>query len=174
MEHAALSGSKKYPVRDLFTAMIKRSVNTYMNAFTSSDWTMYPFGSQNEIDYYNLLGVYLDAVFYPNLSEFDFMQEGHRLEFKEGDNVDGPLEIKGIVYNEMKGAMSSPSSVASQKNLEALFPTTTYRFNSGGEPVDIPNLTYDEFKMFHQRFYHPSNSYFYTYGSPPMSGNIAV
>ena len=173
LEHTALCGSEKYPVRDPFFGMIKRSINTFMNAFTASDWTMYPFSSQNESDYYNLLGVYLDAVYFPKLTELDFMQEGHRLEFTEGSNSDTALEIKGIVYNEMKGAMSSSSSIGYQKNLELMFPTTTYKFNSGGDPLNIPDLTYDNFKRFHKRFYHPSNSYFYTYGSMDLKKHLS-
>ena len=115
LEHTALCGSRKYPVRDPFFMMIRRSMNTFMNAFTSSDWTAYPFASQNEKDFNNLLQVYLDAVFFSNLNELDFAQEGHRLEFAEPGNPDSPLEYKGVVYNEMKGAMSSPNAVIWQQ-----------------------------------------------------------
>ena len=108
LEHTALCGSKKYPVRDPFFMMIRRSLNTFMNAFTSSDWTAYPFASQNKKDFNNLLDVYLDAVFFTRLDELDFLQEGHRIEFKEASNADSELEYKGVVFNEMKGAMSSP------------------------------------------------------------------
>ena len=107
LEHTALCGSKKYPVRDPFFMMIRRSLNTFMNAFTSSDWTAYPFATLNKKDFNNLLGVYLDSAFFPNLDNLDFAQEGHRLEFKEKNNPESEIEIKGVVYNEMKGAMSS-------------------------------------------------------------------
>ncbi|MGA0806226.1 MAG: insulinase family protein, partial [Pseudohongiellaceae bacterium] len=110
LEHTALCGSRRFPVRDPFFMMIRRSMNTFMNAFTSSDWTAYPFASQNTKDFNNLLEVYLDAVFFSNLHELDFLQEGHRLEFQKADDPTTPLEYKGVVFNEMKGAMSSPNS----------------------------------------------------------------
>ena len=110
LEHTALCGSKKYPVRDPFFMMIRRSLNTFMNAFTSSDWTAYPFATLNKKDFDNLLGVYLDSAFFPNLDSLDFAQEGHRLEFKDKKNIKSELEIKGVVFNEMKGAMSSITS----------------------------------------------------------------
>ncbi|MGV3591109.1 MAG: insulinase family protein, partial [Gammaproteobacteria bacterium] len=135
LEHTALCGSRRFPVRDPFFMMIRRSMNTFMNAFTSSDWTAYPFASQNHKDFNNLLEVYLDAVFFSNLNELDFMQEGHRLEFSEMDNPDSELEYKGVVFNEMKGAMSSPGSYIWQLLTAELFPTTTYHYNSGGEPA---------------------------------------
>lgn len=135
-----------------------------MNAFTSSDWTAYPFASQNRKDFDNLLKVYLDAAFFPNLDQLDFFQEGHRVAFTEPDNPDSELEFKGVVFNEMKGAMSSPTSVLSHALQSSLFPTTTYHYNSGGEPEDIPNLTWEQLKKFHARHYHPSNATFLTYG----------
>lgn len=166
LEHTALCGSKKFPVRDPFFSMIKRSLNTFMNAFTASDWTMYPFSTQNQKDFYNLMEVYLDAAFYPLLDELSFRQEGHRLEIEEdGSGGSSKLVYKGIVYNEMKGAMSSPEQVMSRSILNALYPLTTYSFNSGGDPAVIPALTYDDLKKFHGRHYHPSNAYFYTYGN---------
>ena len=109
LEHTALCGSEKYPVRDPFFMMTRRSLNTFMNAFTSSDWTAYPFASQNRKDYFNLLDVYLDAVFFSRLDPMDFAQEGHRVEFEEAGNSDSSLVYKGVVFNEMKGAMSSAS-----------------------------------------------------------------
>jgi len=148
LEHTALCGSKKYPVRDPFFMMIRRSLNTFMNAFTSSDWTAYPFASQNKKDFNNLLDVYLDAVFFTRLDELDFLQEGHRIEFKEADNTDSELEYKGVVFNEMKGAMSSPVSVLWQEVSKYLYPTSTYHYNSGGEPQDIPDLSYQQLKDF--------------------------
>jgi len=165
LEHTALCGSKKYPVRDPFFMMIRRSLNTFMNAFTSSDWTAYPFASQNRKDFNNLLDVYLDAVFFSRLDPLDFAQEGHRLEFATADNTDSDLQYKGVVYNEMKGAMSSPVSALWQTISKYLFPTTTYHFNSGGEPTDIPDLSYEELQAFYKIHYHPSNAVFMTYGN---------
>ncbi len=162
LEHTVLCGSEKYPVRDPFFMMIRRSLNTFMNAFTSSDWTAYPFASQNRKDYFNLLDVYLDAVFFSNLHELDFAQEGHRLEFADGEEE--KLEYKGVVYNEMKGAMSSPVNRLWQTVSRYLYPVTTYHFNSGGEPDEIPNLSYHELKEFYRVHYHPSNAVFMTYG----------
>jgi Zn-dependent M16 (insulinase) family peptidase len=147
--------------------MIRRSMNTFMNAFTSSDWTAYPFASQNQKDFNNLLEVYLDAVFFSNLNELDFMQEGHRLEFAELDNPESELEYKGVVFNEMKGAMSSPGSWIWQVLTANLFPTTTYHYNSGGEPSCIPDLTYEQLSHFYKTHYHPSNAIFMTYGDIP-------
>jgi Zn-dependent M16 (insulinase) family peptidase len=167
LEHTALCGSKKYPVRDPFFMMIRRSLNTFMNAFTSSDWTAYPFASQNKKDFNNLLDVYLDAVFFTRLDELDFLQEGHRIEFKEANNANTELEYKGVVFNEMKGAMSSPVSVLWQEVSKYLYPTSTYHYNSGGEPRDIPDLTYQQLKDFHKTHYHPSNAVFMTFGDIP-------
>ena len=167
LEHTALCGSRKFPVRDPFFMMIRRSLNTFMNAFTSSDWTAYPFASQNRKDFENLLEVYLDAVFFSTLNELDFAQEGHRLEFSEPDNPDSPLEYKGVVYNEMKGAMSAPTSLIWQQLCKHLFPTTTYHYNSGGDPADIPDLSYAQLKAFYKTHYHPSNAIFMTYGDIP-------
>ena len=167
LEHTALCGSKKYPVRDPFFMMIRRSLNTFMNAFTSSDWTAYPFSSQNRKDFNNLLDVYLDAAFFSRLDELDFLQEGHRVEFKQADNTQSDLEFKGVVFNEMKGAMSSPISVLWQTLSEHLYPTTTYHYNSGGEPENIPDLTYQQLKNFYQTHYHPSNAVFMTFGDIP-------
>ena len=164
LEHTALCGSKHYPVRDPFFMMIRRSLNTFMNAFTSSDWTAYPFASKNKKDFNNLLDVYLDAVFFTRLDELDFLQEGHRVEFSQAGDAESELEFKGVVYNEMKGAMSSPVSVLWQTVSKYLYPTTTYHFNSGGEPADIPDLTYQQLKDFHKTHYHPSNAVFMTFG----------
>ena len=164
LEHTSLCGSQQFPVRDPFFMMIRRSLNNFMNAFTSSDWTAYPFASQNRKDFDNLLRVYLDAAFFPSLNQLDFLQEGHRMEFAEADNADSELVYKGVVFNEMKGAMSAPTSVLSQALQSSLFPTTTYHHNSGGEPEDIPDLTWEQLKAFHARHYHPSNATFLTYG----------
>lgn len=169
LEHTALCGSEKYPVRDPFFMMIRRSLNTFMNAFTSSDWTAYPFASQNRKDFNNLLDVYLDAVFFSRLDELDFCQEGHRVEFAEPENPDSPLVYKGVVYNEMKGAMSSVSSTLWHTMCEYLYPTTTYHYNSGGDPACIPDLTYEQLKSFYKTHYHPSNAIFMTFGDIPAA-----
>ncbi len=164
LEHTALCGSDKYPVRDPFFMMIRRSLNTFMNAFTSSDWTAYPFASQNRKDFNNLLDVYLDAVFFSRLDPLDFAQEGHRVEFAEANNPKSDLVFKGVVFNEMKGAMSSVPSQVWQTLCKYVFPTATYHHNSGGEPEVIPDLTYEELKAFYKTHYHPSNAIFMTYG----------
>ncbi|MDA1371964.1 MAG: insulinase family protein [Proteobacteria bacterium] len=164
LEHTALCGSEKYPVRDPFFMMIRRSLNTFMNAFTSSDWTAFPFASKNRKDFKNLLNVYLDAAFFSRLNELDFAQEGHRLEFAEPDNPGSELQYKGVVFNEMKGAMSSTNSVLWHTMCKYLFPSTTYHFNSGGDPEHIPDLSYEELLHFYKTHYHPSNSVFMTFG----------
>ncbi|WKT62048.1 insulinase family protein [Microbulbifer thermotolerans] len=174
LEHTALCGSEKYPVRDPFFTMIRRSLNTFMNAFTSSDWTAYPFASQNRKDFNNLLDVYLDAVFFSRLDPLDFAQEGHRLEFAEMDNPDSELVYKGVVYNEMKGAMSSVGSQLWQTLSKYLFPSTTYHYNSGGDPADIPKLTYEQLVDFYRSHYHPSNAIFMTFGDIPAAEHQAV
>lgn len=173
LEHTALCGSEKYPVRDPFFMMIRRSLNTFMNAFTSSDWTAYPFASQNRKDFNNLLDVYLDAVFFTRLDELDFLQEGHRVEFSDPDNPDSELEFKGVVFNEMKGAMSSPVSVLWQEVSKYLYPTSTYHYNSGGEPRDIPDLSYEQLREFHKTHYHPGNAVFMTFGDIPAAEHQA-
>jgi Zn-dependent M16 (insulinase) family peptidase len=174
LEHTVLCGSHKFPVRDPFFSMLKRSLSTFMNAFTSSDWTMYPFSTQNRTDFYNLMDVYLDSAFYPNIEELSFKQEGHRLEIEEGtkDSDSVKLVYKGVVYNEMKGAMSSPNQVMVRSILNALYPETTYGYNSGGDPAIIPELTYDQLKAFHRWHYHPSNAFFYTYGDLPLKDHL--
>jgi hypothetical protein len=164
LEHTALCGSQRYPVRDPFFMMTRRSLNTFMNAFTSSDWTAYPFASQNRKDYFNLLDVYLDATFFSRLDPLDFAQEGHRMEFSETGNPDSPLVYKGVVLNEMKGAMSSAVSTLYQALGKYLFPTTTYHYNSGGDPECITDLSYDELLEFYRSHYHPSNAVFMTFG----------
>lgn len=173
LEHTVLCGSVKYSVRDPFFSMIKRSLNTFMNAFTASDWTMYPFSTQNRKDFYNLMEVYLDAVFFPLLEELSFRQEGCRLEIDSSGSKEPNLVYKGVVYNEMKGAMSSPDQVMARSILNALYPLTTYGFNSGGEPAVIPTLTYENLKKFHSRHYHPSNAFFYTYGNMPLGESLS-
>ena len=165
LEHTALCGSKKYPVRDPFFMMIRRSLNTFMNAFTSSDWTAYPFATLNKKDFNNLLGVYLDSAFFPNLDSLDFAQEGHRLEFKEKNNPESEIEIKGVVYNEMKGAMSSITSQLWHGMSQHLYSSSTYKHNSGGDPENIIDLSHEDLVNFHQKHYHPSNATFFTFGN---------
>ncbi|AXY59968.1 insulinase family protein [Acinetobacter sp. WCHAc010052] len=160
LEHTALCGSEKFPVRDPFFLMIRRSLNTFMNAFTAADWTAYPFATQNKKDFQNLLEVYMDAAFAANLNPLDFAQEGIRIELENGEPV-----YKGVVFNEMKGAMSSPSDQLYHQLAHHLFPKTTYHYNSGGDPKDIPDLTYDELVAFYKSHYHPSNAVFMTFGN---------
>lgn len=173
LEHTSLCGSAHYPVRDPFFMMTRRSLSTFMNAFTSSDWTAYPFASLNKKDFYNLLRVYLDATFFPNLNELDFAQEGHRVELSKADDPDSELVYKGIVFNEMKGAMSSPVTTLWQTLTSHLFPTTTYHYNSGGDPEEIPKLSYEQLKAFHRSHYHPSNAVLMTFGDIPAAEHQA-
>ncbi|MCB1118406.1 MAG: insulinase family protein [Chlamydiia bacterium] len=167
LEHTVLCGSRKFPVKDPFFAMRRRSLNTFMNAMTGSDFTCYPAASQVKKDFYNLLEVYLDAVFYPTLSELSFRQEGHRLEF-EGDQ----LEYRGIVYNEMKGSLISSTARLMEEMGHHLFPDTPYGFNSGGDPRVIPDLTYEELLAFHRDHYHPSRCLFFFYGNMPLEEHL--
>ncbi|EAT13410.1 peptidase M16 [Bermanella marisrubri] len=169
LEHTALCGSEKYPVRDPFFMMIRRSLNTFMNAFTSSDWTAYPFASKNKKDFNNLLSVYLDAAFHSSLDPLDFAQEGHRLEHEVPNDPSTPIQFKGVVYNEMKGAMSSVTSQLWQTFSKYLYPTVTYHYNSGGDPESILDLQYDDLIQFYKKHYHPSNAMFMTFGDIPAS-----
>ncbi len=172
LEHTVLCGSEKFPVKDPFFAMQRRSLNTFMNALTGSDFTCYPASSQVPKDFYNLLDVYLDAVFHPKLNELSFLQEGHRLEFSNPKDPTTPLEHKGVVFNEMKGALSSPSSRMNELLNSALFPDITYGINSGGDPKNIPELTYQELRDFHKTYYHPSRCLFFFYGNLPLEGHL--
>lgn len=172
LEHTALCGSRKFPIKDPFFSMNRRSLNTYMNALTGSDFTCYPAASQVEKDFYNLLEVYLDAVFHPQLKELSFLQEGHRLEFADPKNFQSPLEFKGIVYNEMKGALSSADSRVWHAMMEALVPDLPYAYNSGGDPKEIPNLTYAQLISFHETYYHPSRCLFFFYGNLPLKNHL--
>src|SRR5690606_8026667 len=173
LEHTALCGSERYPDRDPVFVRVRRSLKTFMNAFTSSDWTAYPFASQNLKDFNILVDVYLDAVFFSRLDELDFAQEGHRIEFAETDNPDSELVFKGVVYNEMKGAMSSVTSQLWHTLCKYLYPSTTYHYNSGGSPEHIPDLTYEQLKHFYKTHYHPSNAIFMTYGDIPAATHQA-
>jgi presequence protease len=172
LEHTVLCGSKKFPVKDPFFAMQKRSLNTFMNALTGSDFTCYPASSLNKKDFYNLLEVYLDAVFHPLLLENSFLQEGHRLEFATRNDPTTPLEIKGIVYNEMKGSMASADSRLWHTMLKHLTPDLTYAHNSGGDPEEIRHLSYQELKHFFETYYHPSRCLFYFYGNLPIKEHL--
>ncbi|MDG0991063.1 MAG: insulinase family protein [Luminiphilus sp.] len=174
LEHTVLCGSENYPVRDPFFMMLRRSLNTFMNAFTSSDWTAYPFATQNRKDFSNLLSVYLDAVFFSRLDPLDFAQEGHRVEFENPEDAKGNLVFKGVVFNEMKGAMSSVSAVLWDRLCFELFPSNTYHHNSGGDPENIPDLSYQELRDFYTRHYHPSNAVFLTFGDIPAQDHQAV
>jgi Zn-dependent M16 (insulinase) family peptidase len=172
LEHTVLCGSDKYPVKDPFFAMQKRSLNTFMNALTGSDFTCYPAASLNHKDFYNLLEVYIDAVFHPKILENSFLQEGHRLEFATRDDPSTPLEIKGIVYNEMKGSMASGDSRLWHTMLKHLTPDLPYCYNSGGDPQDILTLTYKELLDFYHTYYHPSRCLFYFYGNMPLKDHL--
>jgi presequence protease len=174
LEHIVLCGSEKFPVRDPFFSMLPRSLNTFMNAMTSSAWTTYPFSTRNQKDYQNLLEVYLDATFFPKIDELAYKQEAWRFEFADLTDPSTPLEYKGIVFNEMKGAMANPASRLYDTVHAALFPNITYKNNSGGEPKAIPNLTWQNLKDFHATHYHPSNGYFYTYGNLPLEPTLAA
>jgi Zn-dependent M16 (insulinase) family peptidase len=167
LEHIVLAGSERFPVRDPFFSMIPRSLSTFMNAMTYPDRTVYPFSTRNTRDFFNLLEVYLDACFFPTIDYFAFRQEGWRYEFAEPTNPASQLTYGGVVFNEMKGAMSSPASVLYRAMGRAIFPDLTYANNSGGDPAFIPDLTWEALKAFHATHYHPSNAFFYTYGSLP-------
>ncbi len=164
LEHSVLCGSRHFPVKDPFIELAKGSLNTFLNAMTYPDKTVYPVASCNDKDFKNLVHVYLDAVFYPNIykEEKIFRQEGWHYEM---ESVEDELSINGVVYNEMKGAFSSPDDVVEREIMNSLYPDVTYGLESGGDPEVIPELTYEEFLAFHQKYYHPSNSYIYLYGN---------
>ena len=172
LEHSVLGGSRRYPVKDPFVEMLKMSMATFINAMTYDDKTVYPVASNVQQDFYNLAEVYCDAVFHPTLTENTLRQEGHHFELTEKGNLDSDLTIKGIVYNEMKGAFSSPDSLVYRYAYNGLFTDTPYRFESGGDPDHIPKLTYRKFKRFHRDFYHPSNSYIFIYGDLPTKSHL--
>lgn len=172
LEHTVLCGSDKFPIKDPFFEMGRRSLNTFMNALTGADFTCYPASSQVPKDFYNLLEVYLDAVFHPKLLKESFLQEGHRLEFFEPEKSSSPLIYKGIVFNEMKGALASADARMGEVLMQALFPDITYGVNSGGDPRVIPTLTYDQLKTFHKIYYAPSRCLFFFYGNLPLEGHL--
>ena len=171
LEHTVLCGSEKYPLKDPFIELAKGSLNTFLNAMTYPDKTVYPVASCNDKDFQNLMNVYLDAVFYPNIykEEKIFRQEGWHYEMEDAED---DLKINGVVYNEMKGVYSSPDDVVERKVMDSLFPGHTYGIESGGDPDVIPSLTYEEFLDFHRKYYHPSNSYIYLYGDMDMAEKL--
>ncbi|ELW71643.1 Presequence protease, mitochondrial [Tupaia chinensis] len=172
LEHTVLCGSKKYPCRDPFFKMLNRSLSTFMNAFTASDYTLYPFSTQNHKDFQNLLSVYLDATFFPCLRELDFWQEGWRLEHENPSDPNTPFIFKGVVFNEMKGAFVNNERIFSQHLQNRLLPDHTYSVISGGDPLCIPELTWEQLKQFHATHYHPSNARFFTYGNFPLEKHL--
>ncbi len=171
MEHSVLCGSKEFPLKDPFVELVKGSLNTFLNAITYRDKTCYPVASCNDQDFQNLMHVYLDAVFYPNIYSHEeiFRQEGWSYHL---DQPEGPLTINGVVYNEMKGAFSDPDEVLDREIMNSLYPDTIYSFESGGDPQVIPKLTYEQFLDFHRKYYHPSNSFIYIYGNADMAEKL--
>ena len=171
MEHSVLCGSEKYPLKDPFVELVKGSLNTFLNAMTYPDKTLYPVASCNDTDFDNLMDVYMDAVLHPNIYKYReiFEQEGWHYELEE---VDAPLTVNGVVYNEMKGAFSSPDDMLGDEIVGALFPDTVYAHNAGGDPKHIPELSYEEYLEFHRKYYHPSNSYIYLYGDMDIAKKL--
>ena len=203
LEHSVLCGSRRFPVKDPFVELLKSSVNSFLNAFTYPDKTCFPVASQNTQDFYNIIGVYLDAVFFPRLTREVFMQEGWHYEvanaatgdaedatgtpdtaargesglagkYAEDKNSRPSLNISGVVFGEMKGVFSSPESLLAEQSQASLFPDTLYRFNSGGDPECIPLLTYEAFVSFHSRYYHPSNSYIFFWGDDDPTERLRI
>ncbi len=171
LEHSVLCGSERFPLKDPFVELVKGSLNTFLNAMTYPDKTVYPLASCNDTDFQNLCHVYLDAVFHPNIYQEKkiFMQEGWHYEMETEEDE---LTINGVVYNEMKGAFSSPDDVLYRQIMNSLYPDNTYSTESGGDPKNIPDLTYEQFLEFHSRYYHPSNSYIYLYGNMDMAEKL--
>ncbi|MCR5654271.1 MAG: insulinase family protein [Lachnospiraceae bacterium] len=171
MEHTVLCGSRKFPLKDPFVELAKGSLNTFLNAMTYPDKTVYPVASCNDKDFANLMDVYLDAVFYPNIYKEQkiFKQEGWHYEMEDADSE---LKLNGVVYNEMKGAFSNPDDVLDRLVLNSLYPENTYAYESGGDPKNIPDLTYEEYLDFHRTYYHPSNSYIFLYGNMDMEERL--
>jgi Zn-dependent M16 (insulinase) family peptidase len=171
VEHSVLCGSRKFPMKEPFVELVKGSLNTYLNAMTFPDKTMYPVASRNNKDFRNLMDVYLDAVFYPNIYNYPetLMQEGWHYELE--DKL-GEITYKGVVYNEMKGVFSSPDAILEKRNFESLFPDTAYGVESGGDPEFITELTQEQFLDFHKKYYHPSNGYLFLYGDLDILDNL--
>jgi presequence protease len=173
LEHSVLAGSERYPLKDAFNELLKGTLQTFINAFTYPDKTLYPVASQIKADYYNLARVYTDLVLRPRLLKETFLQEGHHLEFVKPDDVESDLTVSGVVFNEMKGAYSSPDSLMYKIIQENLYPDTTYACDSGGNPDDIPSLTYEQFTAFHHRYYSPSNARIFLFGDIPTADHLA-
>jgi Zn-dependent M16 (insulinase) family peptidase len=173
LEHSVLAGSERYPLKDAFNELHKGTLQTFINAFTYPDKTIYPVASQVRTDFFNLARVYTDLVLHPRLLKETFRQEGHHLEFEKSEDPASELVISGIVYNEMKGAYSSPDSLMYKMIQEKLYPETAYAFDSGGNPDDIPLLTYEHFKAFHRIYYSPSNARFFLYGDIPTADHLS-
>ena len=173
LEHAVLAGSDKYPLKDVFKELMRSTLQTFINAFTYPDKTIYPVASQIKADFFNLARVYTDLVLHPRLLKETFLQEGHHLEFSSPDNLSSDLTISGIVYNEMKGAYSSPDSLMYKALQENLYPCSIYALDSGGEPDVIPSLTYEQFCNFHRTYYSPTNARFFIYGDIPTVEHLA-
>lgn len=171
IEHSVLSGSRKYPLKEPFVQLLKGSLQTFLNAMTFGDKTVYLFASQNLQDFYNLLDVYLDAVLYPLLSKETYQQEAWHYELERESE---PMIYKGVVFNEMKGAYSSPDALLYRNGLRSLFPDTIYGNDSGGDPRNIPDLTYEQFTGFHRKFYHPSNALIFFYGDDDPEERLRV
>ncbi len=167
LEHTVLCGSKKYPVKDPFVELLRTSLATFLNAMTYPDRTVYPCASMNEKDFFNIADVYCDAVFNPLLTRIHFMQEGHHLAFSDPNDPDSTLIIRGVVYNEMKGAYSDLDTLIQRRIRQALSPDNAYGLDSGGDPEELPSLTYERFKAFYNTYYHPSNSRIFVYGNIP-------
>ena len=172
MEHSVLCGSAKFPIKDPFVELVKGSLNTFLNAMTYPDKTVYPVASCNDKDFQNLMDVYLDAVFHPNIYKRKeiMMQEGWHYECEDASQ---PIQYNGVVYNEMKGVFSSPEQQLDRLNMKTLYPDTPYYYESGGDPDYITDLTYEDFIAFHQKYYHPSNSYIYLYGDMDVEEKLA-
>ena len=171
LEHSVLCGSRKYPVKEPFVELLKGSLQTFLNALTFPDKTSYPVASTNTQDFYNLIDVYLDAVFHPLLTENTLRQEGWRYDLKKAAD---PLQFKGVVYNEMKGAYSSPDNQLYELSQHALFPDVTYGLDSGGDPEKIPDLTFEDFMAFHKAHYNPSNAFAYFYGDDDPDERLRI
>ena len=174
LEHSVLAGSAKYPLKDVFAELGKSSMATYLNAWTFSDKTVYPCCSAVPADYWNLADVYTDVTLRPLVKRETFLQEGWHYEFANAADADSPLSISGVVYNEMKGAMSAPERVLGEVMESATFPDTPYAFNSGGDPERIPDLTHEALVDFHRRYYHPSNATWFLYGDIPLADDVAL
>ncbi|MDO8784579.1 MAG: insulinase family protein [Syntrophales bacterium] len=172
LEHAVLAGSEKYPLKDVFNELVKGTLQTFINAFTYPDKTIYPVASQERSDFFNLARVYTDLVLKSRLLENTFRQEGHHLDFSHPDEITSELIISGIVYNEMKGAYSSPDTLMSKEIQQNLLPDTTYAFDSGGDPDVIPSLTHEQLKAFHRTYYSPSNARIFLYGDIPTADHL--